>query len=95
MKKHFGLVAGAAILLSAVNRAAAMKYQKGDCITPTDKSYSWFGKFARVEAVSAIGGYVGLQYVLAFPSSVSNSVLFSIDIEANTKVVDKAKCAPR
>jgi hypothetical protein len=48
MKKHFGLVVGAAILLSAVNRAAAMKHQRGDCITPTDKSHSWFGKFARV-----------------------------------------------
>jgi hypothetical protein len=94
MSKLNGLLAVSLIALAG-GAHATMKYQKGDCITPTDTSYSWFGKAARVEAVTAVDGYVGTHYILAFPNSISNSVIFSTDIETRTKAVPKAECAPR
>ena len=96
MNKFKLLVACATFTLMGANSVlAAMKYKKGDCITPTDTTYSWFGKLARVEAVTPIDGYTGKHYILAFPSSISSSVIFSTDIEDKTKTVDKSKCEPR
>ena len=73
---------------------ASPKYLQGDCITPTAETYSWYGKYARVEAFSKIEGYSGENYILAFPKSVSNSVIFGQEIESQTKRVDRNLCSP-
>ena len=65
------------------------KYQFGDCITPTDKAYSWHGEYAKVEAyVQKAEGISGSSYVLWFPSYKSNNNIFVKDIELSTKKVD-------
>lgn len=83
----------AVILILSVAQASAMKYQKGDCITPTDSSYSWFGKIARVEAVSKIDGF-GLEkhYILVILDYKSNSVVFDQDIENVTRKITSRTC---
>lgn len=68
------------------------KYVRGNCITPTDQKYSWFGKTAKVEAYSSIEGFSGKNYILLFKSYQSNSVIFSKSIEASTKKVDEKFC---
>lgn len=69
------------------------KYKKGDCITPTQSSYSWFGKIARVEAVSHIKGYEAKQnYILVILDYKSNSVIFDLSIDSSTKKVDSTQC---
>lgn len=73
---------------------ASQKYVQGDCITPTTQTYSWYGKYARVEAYSKMEGFSGTNYILAFPKSVSNSVIFGQEIENHTKKVDKDLCLP-
>lgn len=72
---------------------AASRYTHGDCITPTTESYTWFGKYARVEAFTEIEGYPGKNYILAFPKSISNDVIFGKEIEQHTKKVDKKLCS--
>ena len=69
------------------------KYQIGDCITPTDPTYTWYGHYATVKAYSAIDGYRDKNYVLEFHRYNSTNSLFSTSIEAVTKKVSKAKCA--
>ena len=65
------------------------KYQLGDCITPTDKAYSWHGEYAKVEAyVQKAEGISGSSYVLWFPAYKSNNNIFVKDIELSTKKVD-------
>ncbi len=70
------------------------KYKVEDCITPIDASYTWYGKFARVEAFSKIEGYDESSYILVFPKAVVNSVIFGREIESHTKLVAKEKCNP-
>ena len=68
------------------------KYQLGDCITPTDKAYSWYGEYAKVEAyVQKAKGISGSSYVLWFPNYKSNNNIFVKDIELSTKKVDYLK----
>jgi hypothetical protein len=84
-------------VVSQISKASeAPKYKNGDCITPTDNSYSWYGKYARVEAFSKIEGYSGAgeQYILLFPNNYINSVIFTQEIELYTKSVNKTKCQP-
>ena len=71
------------------------KYSRGECITPTDRSYSWFGKHARVEAFSSIDGFSGENYILAFPDNVSNNSIYGKSIENNTQLVNKEYCLPK
>jgi len=69
------------------------KYQKGDCITPIVESYSWHGKYATIEAYSAIEGLTKEKsYILAFPFNGSNSTIFSKEIESATKKVSPSLC---
>ena len=78
----FGLVGCAEVL-------DPPKYQFGDCITPTDKAYSWYGEYAKVEAyVQKAEGISGSSYVLWFPTYKSNNNMFVKDIELSTKKVD-------
>ncbi|PAJ71708.1 hypothetical protein CJF42_25270 [Pseudoalteromonas sp. NBT06-2] len=67
-------------------------YTRGDCITPIDQKFSWFGKTAKVEAYSSIDGFSGKNYILLFNNYQSNSVIFSKSIEVSTKKVDKSLC---
>jgi len=67
-------------------------YQRGDCITAIDPSYSWVGKFARIEAYSSIDGFEGQNYVLLFFDYQTNVVIFSKSIEAHTVKVDNRYC---
>ena len=71
---------------------AEPKYERGDCITPVDPSYSWFGKYAIVEAYSAVEGFTGKSYILAFPRG-SRSALFSEEVEQYTKKVELSFCS--
>ena len=65
------------------------KYEYGDCITPTDSTYSWYGEYAKVEAfVTESKGYKGRSYVLWFPDYKSANNLFKKEIESGTKKVD-------
>jgi hypothetical protein len=69
------------------------KYHRGDCITPIEKSYSWYGKYALVEAYSAIEGFTKAKsYILAFPQNGSNNAIFSKKIESTTKKVEAELC---
>lgn len=82
-----------AVLASPIVAKINPKYKKGDCITPTQSSYSWYGKIARVEAVSHIQGYEAKQnYVLVILDYKSNSVIFDLNIDSTTKKVDSAQC---
>ena len=81
------------IFSSTITQASdEQKYSRGDCITPTNETYSWFSKFARVDAFSEINGFSGKKYILTFPNSVSNDSIFSKDIERDTKLMDKQNC---
>ena len=76
--------------------AVTPKFGAGDCITPIDKTFTWYGKFARVDAVSKIEGFSEERlYILAFPNAVSNSVLFSLEIEESVARVPVDLCAPK
>ena len=44
-------------------------YNVGDCITPTDPNWSWFGKSARVEDVVYSNKYTSFFYYLHIPES--------------------------
>ena len=69
------------------------KYKRGDCITPITVSYSWYGKYATVEAYSKIEGLTKEKsYILAFPFSGSNSTIFDKEIELVTKKVIPSLC---
>ncbi|EAQ67463.1 hypothetical protein MED121_16089 [Marinomonas sp. MED121] len=87
----FGLMALTSIFTWASDNNS--KYQRGDCITPIKASYSWYGKYALVEAYSAIEGFTKAKsYILAFPQNGSNSVIFSKKIENATKKVEIKLC---
>lgn len=78
------------------SNAGIPKFRAGDCITPIDSAFTWYGKFARIVAVSKIEGFAEERlYVLAFPNAVSNSVLFSLEIEKSVVKVQDELCAPR
>lgn len=69
------------------------KYQRGDCITPVAESYSWYGKYATVEAYSSVEGLSEKKsYILAFPFSGSTSTIFEKEIESVTKKVKPSFC---
>ena len=69
------------------------KYEYGDCITPTKLSYTWYGKYAKVEAfvVKGVRGYQSSTYVLNFPNDITTRNLYIKEIEADTKKVDYLK----
>jgi len=81
------------VLLSGAAQASdKQKYKRGDCITPTDRTYSWFREFARVDAFSEIDGFSGEKYILSFPNSISTDSIFSKDIEKSTKLTNERNC---
>ena len=79
------------IVVAACSRKEP-KYKLGDCITPTDKNYSWYGKFAKVDAFTKLEGYSGKNYILTFPKYASNTSIFTQEIESHTKKVDINNC---
>ena len=75
--------------------AVTPKFQAGDCISPVDPTFTWYGKFARVDAVSRVDGFGGEKlYILAFPKSISNSVIFALEIEESVAKVTDSLCLP-
>lgn len=83
------------VLPLLANATLQSKYARGDCITPVDKDYSWYGKYARVEAFSRIDGISEKPaYILAFSKSPSTSVIFEQSIELHTEKVRNDLCAP-
>ena len=68
------------------------EYKRGDCITPTDTTYSWFGQYAEVQAFTVAEGFREPIYVLSFPNWVSNSAMFGKDIERFTTKVAEDNC---
>ncbi|EID0695623.1 TPA: hypothetical protein ACMDT1_003447 [Vibrio parahaemolyticus] len=70
------------------------KYQRGDCITPTKPTYSWYGEYAKVEAYSSVDGFSGKNYILLFPNYLASAAVFSSNIEKDTKKVSSEKCQP-
>jgi hypothetical protein len=55
------------------------KYEIADCISPTDPTWSWFGKTARVEDVVYSKKLKGFTYRLYIPESdISEYGLFGI-----------------
>ena len=70
------------------------KYESGDCITPIDPAYSWYGQYARVEALGKIPDYEGETYTLEFPNYNSADKHFARYIEFDTKAVDLENCLP-
>lgn len=82
-----------ALCFSKISLASGKpKYAIGDCITPINKNYSWFGEIARIEAFSSIEGFPDKSYILWFPTFHSNSVIFSKSIEKHTKKVSRELC---
>ena len=68
-------------------------YERGDCITPTLESYSWYGKYAKVEALTPIEGFTSNKvYILAFPFNASNNSIFNKNIEKTTMKVKPSLC---
>ena len=65
------------------------KYKRGDCITPTNENYSWFGEYAKVEAFVLESTVTkNKSYVLSFPTYKTSNNLFDKEIERDTKKVD-------
>ena len=80
-------------LANTVNAESAQKYERGDCITPINTTYSWYGKYAKVEAFSRIEGVTDSKaYILSFPFSGSSDSIFNKEIEQYTKRVNVKKC---
>lgn len=74
------------------NSSSIMKYKAGDCITPTNPEYTWYGYYASVVAAGNVDGYFGNNYVLYFPKYKSGDVIFSLLIEKETKKVNSSYC---
>jgi len=82
------------LLATIVNAESVQKYERGDCITPTNTIYSWYGKYAKVEAYSRVENVTDSKaYILSFPFSGSSSTIFNKEIEQHTKRVNPKKCA--
>lgn len=93
-KNLVSATASMCIIFSAY--AAKPMLTTGDCITPTNRSYSWYGAFAKVEAVSAIEGLgPERRYILSFREYVSNSSIFSTEIDGHVKVVGRDVCSEK
>jgi len=77
------------LLVASCSKASFLpKYKYGDCITPTDTRYSWYGKYAKVEAyVRKADGVQGSAYVLWFPDYDSSTNFYEKEIESSTKKV--------
>ena len=81
------------ILANMVNAESAQKYERDDCITPINTTYSWYGKYAKVEAFSRIEGVTDSKaYILSFPFSGSSDSIFNKEIEQHTKRINIKKC---
>ena len=77
------------ILASCAEVLDPPKYQYGDCITPTDKTSSWYGEYAKVDAYVRVADDIsGSAYVLWFPTFKVNRNIFKKEIELSTKKVD-------
>lgn len=86
----FGLLT---IIASSYADDVEPKYKRGDCITPIDVTYTWYGQYARVEAFSSLEGFsLSKKYILAFPNSISNDAIFYQQIELFTKKVNPKLC---
>ena len=86
------LLLGNGVAVTADASVEVMPYQRGDCITAIDPSYSWFGKFARIEAYSSLEPFRGKNYVLLFYGYQTRAVIFDRSIEAHTVKVDNRYC---
>ncbi len=93
MLKKIIILSITAVLFAFSAYAAVPALKAGDCITPTDISYSWHGVFAKVEAVSTIEGHgPEKRYILSFRRYVSNSAIFNTEIDEYVKQVAKHIC---
>ena len=75
-----------------------LKYEIGDCITPTTPSYSWYGKVAKVRMVGITDDYQYRNgYALEFvndplSTGMRHYGIFSKRIEDNTTAVSADRC---
>ena len=73
MIKHLSILL--VVLMSSATQTAAhlnfpdTKYDIGECITPTDPAWSWFGETARVEDIVYSKHYEAFVYHLYIPKS--------------------------
>ncbi|VTR34258.1 Uncharacterised protein [Serratia fonticola] len=74
-------IASLGFLFLSFNALSTTHYQAGDCITPTDPGYSWYGHVAKVVSFSEIEGYFDKNYILFFPTYKSGDVIFTTEIE--------------
>ena len=82
------------LLYASAQVNASSKYQRGDCITPTTKTYSWFGEIAEVVAFSKIDGFTDKKsYILVFPAYLSNAAIFDQVIEDHTMKISNHLCS--
>jgi hypothetical protein len=96
-RKHLTIAAALAALSITGCSAGEPKYKRGDCITPTDSTYSWYGEYARVEGWGKFtGAWEGeWNYSLWFPHYRSGATLFAKSIEDDTKEVRRSMCIRR
>jgi hypothetical protein len=79
--------------------ANSPKYKVGDCITPFDISFSWFGAYARVTAVlegkDAIEGKTMLYQMNFINYDTKANEFVAKIIDSSTTKVDTQFCKPR
>jgi hypothetical protein len=81
------------ILATIVNAESVQKYERGDCITPTNTTYSWYRRYAKIEAFSRVEDVSDSKaYILSFPFSGTSNTIFNKEIEQHTKRVNPKIC---
>lgn len=78
------------LVLALTTFAWTTKYDVGDCITPTDTTYIWYGKYAKITGIYEVWGKV--RYTLTFYKYDSSSNLFDIEIDKYTVSVNVIHC---
>lgn len=85
------------ITLLFVTISHSAKYKVGDCITPTNSNYSWYGKYARVTNVeSGFDMFIGKSemYYLNFINYDTRANKFVANIiDTETKKVSNYHCS--
>lgn len=93
MKKLLGLL----LVITALAFAKGPKYKVGDCITPTNPTYTWYGKYAKVTALE--DGYdifkgTSTMYYLNFREYDTRANKFvAVIIDNETKKVPYYLCS--
>ena len=65
----FFLLISSTLRLTAQTNHVSSKYKIGDCITPIDPMWSWFGKVGKIEDIVSSKKFSGEVYYLNIPES--------------------------